>query len=286
MQEAQAIQTKTSMARVGKVKLHPERNMGPALLGSDFGLRNEQFLPDVGHPRLCVDNTMAMGVRQHAQTSPGSEVIEERNRLAREIHDTLAQAFAGILLQLEAVNRFEGAELQKVPEFLARARELAKCGLEDTRRMLLGLRPKSLEGTSLSEALRQLAEGFSRDCGINCAFSVRGRTNRLPEEIENELYRVAQEALCNVRKHSGAGSVSMVLGYRPGGVVLVIKDNGQGFTPTHSQPGAQGFGLPTMCDRANRLGGRMNINSSPGAGTELTMTVPLSGKTSMERSSQ
>jgi signal transduction histidine kinase len=203
-------------------------------------------------------------------------VIEERNRLAREIHDTLAQEFAGILLHLEAANSSDRANWENVSECLARARELAKCGLEDARRMLLGLRPKQLEGAQLSEALEQLAKRFSRECGIHCTFSATGRTQKLGDEIENELYRVAQEALCNVRKHSRAHSVSMLLSYSAGGVALTVKDNGQGFTASKHQAGSHGFGLPTMYDRAHRLGGRMNLNTGQGLGTELRMEVPLS----------
>src|SRR6266446_9991720 len=144
---------------------------------------------------------------QILEIASSSAVLAERRRLAGEIHDTLAQEFAGILLHLEAVRSPEDIESSIISECLARARELAKCGLEDARRMLLGLRPKSLEGAHLSGALSQLAERFSRDCGINCAFGASGRSHKLSEEIENELYRVAQEAICNARTHSGAGSV-------------------------------------------------------------------------------
>ena len=210
-----------------------------------------------------------------------SAVIEERNRLAREIHDTLVQEFAGILLHLEAVNGSD--EPVNVAECFAHVKDLAKCGLEDARRMLLGLRPKSLEGANLSDALSQLAERFSRDCGIHCAFNVSGRSHKLTEEIENELYRVAQEALCNVRKHSRAACVSILLSYKSGAVTLAIKDNGQGFVMKQPQAGANGFGMPTMCDRASRLGGRMDINSVQGTGTELRMSVPIRSKTSKER---
>jgi signal transduction histidine kinase len=234
--------------------------------------------------RSSSDVTAAIHLNQELETVPCSAVLEERNRMAREIHDTLAQEFAGILLHLEAVNSLDASE--NASEYLARARELAKSGLEDTRRMLLGLRPKSLEGADLSNALNQLAERFSRDCGINCTFSASGRWHELSEEIENELYRVAQEALCNVRKHSRAASVSILLSYRSGGVVLAIKDNGQGFAMKQPEPGAHGFGLPAMCERANRLGGRMDINSGQGSGTEIRMSVPLPGKTSKERKDQ
>lgn len=210
-------------------------------------------------------------------------VIEERNRLAREIHDTLAQGFAGILLHLEAAHGSDKTARQNAAECLARARELAKSGLEDARRMLLGLRPKSLEGARLPDALRQLAERFSRECGIQCTFHMNGRMHKLREDVEDELYRVVQEALCNARKHSRARSVSILLSYKSGGVVLAIRDNGQGFAMTEHRAGTHGFGLPTMCDRARRLGGKMDINTAPGTGTELKMTVPLPGKTSTER---
>ena len=217
------------------------------------------------------------------QTLFQNAIVEERNRLAGEIHDTLAQGFAGILLHLEAAHRSGKTARQNVDECLVRARELAKSGLEDARRMLLGLRPKSLEGVGLPEALRQLADRFSRECGIRCAFSMTGRMHKFPQHVGDELYRVVQEALCNARKHSRACSVSILLNSRPGGVVLAIKDDGKGFAMTEHRAGTNGFGLPTMCDRAHRLGGKIDINTAPGTGTELKMTVPLPGKTSTER---
>jgi len=164
------------------------------------------------------------------RTAPWPEVVQEFTRMAREIHDTLVQEFAGILLHLEAANTLEHAQRrQNICEHVARAKELAKCGLEDARRILLGLRPKPLEGADFCGALRQLAQNFSHDCGIQCSFCLRGRKLKLPEDAENELYRVAQEALCNVRKHSRARSVSLLLRYGSGRVLLAIKDNGQGF---------------------------------------------------------
>lgn len=216
-----------------------------------------------------------MGLRWSESRLPGPEVIEERKRMAREIHDTIAQQFAGILLQLEAANCLRDAQQQHISEHVTRAQELAECGLQDARRMLLGLRPKSLEGVELSDALNGLAENFCRDCGIECSFCSRGREYKLSETAENELYRVAQEALCNVRKHSRARSVSILLRYRPDGVLLAIKDNGQGFVVKKPQTGANGFGMLAMTERALRLGGKLDINSHAGAGTELMMTIPV-----------
>src|SRR6266446_1404459 len=208
-----------------------------------------------------------------------SAVLAERRRLAGEIHDTLVQEFAGILLHLEPAKGSDDTEWGGLSEGLARARELAKCGLEDARRMLLGLRPKSLEGATLLDALRQLAKHFSRDSAIACTFRADGRARDLPVEIQDELYRVAQEALCNVRKHSRATSAFLSLGCGAGAVVLKVKDNGQGFSAIKRQTGGHGYGLPTMQERTLRLGGRLDLNTAPGAGTEITITVPLPGKT-------
>jgi signal transduction histidine kinase len=235
-----------------------------------------ELLRQAGVERFNQNGAMAGGWSQRLDTLPRA-VLEERSRMAREIHDTLAQEFAGILLHLEAVGSSENLESSSISECLARARELAKCGLEDARRMLLGLRPKSLEGANLVHALGELVERFSRDCGINCTLRAEERAREIPVETQDELYRVAQEALCNVRKHARATSASVFLGCRAGVVVLKIKDTGQGFaTATDRAPG-QGYGLSTMRERAQRLGGKIEIETGPGAGTEIKITVPIPG---------
>ncbi|MDB6038658.1 MAG: histidine kinase [Verrucomicrobiales bacterium] len=237
-------------------------------------------------PACELESRGTMVLNRVARNLPCPEVIEERNRMAREIHDTLAQQFAGIFLNLEnleAANRLDNGQQQNISEYLDRAKGLAKCGLEDARRMLLGLRPKSLEGIQLCDALKALAGNFSRECGIECSFFLRGRAYKLSETAEDELYRVAQEALCNARKHSGARTVSVLLRYGSAGVLLAIRDDGQGFVVKKTEAGAQGFGLPTMGERANHLGGKMDINTGQGTGTEIRISVPLSGKTSKEK---
>jgi signal transduction histidine kinase len=278
------------MAQI-KGRPHEETNCLELMKGNGMNDKHLGRQPREGWPttferrdRSGSNVTGELHLSRVMETVPCSALFEERNRMARDIHDTFAQEFAGILLHLEAAN--SSYETKTASECLARARELAKCGLEDARRMLLGLRPKSLEGAHLPDALCQLAQSFSRNCGINCTFRANGGSHKLPEDIENELYHVAQEALCNVRKHSRAGSVSILLSYTSAGVVMAIKDNGQGFAMKQREPGAHGFGLPTMCERANRLGGRMDINSDQGRGTEIRMSVPLPGKSSKERNDQ
>lgn len=241
-----------------------------------------RFPAESGRP--FSENGLARGLSQWATTLARSAVVEERNRLAREIHDTVAQEFSGILLHLAAVD-VKGVERQSVSECLTHVRQLAQAGMEDIRRMLLGLRPKSLEGAHLSDALTELASRFARDCGIECEFSECGPAQMLSQKIEDELFRIAQEALCNVQKHSRARSSSILLRYTSTEVELVIKDNGQGFVTAQRWTGAHGFGMPTMRDRALGLGGSFEIKSIPGLGTELRITVPIPDKTSMKRSS-
>jgi len=251
------------------------------------GQRNTRRL---GKQRFTQNDNLARGLAQVLESQvlesfPWSTVMEERSRLAREIHDTLTQAFAGILLHLEAVEWSDCAGSYFSSECLTCARELAKSGLEDARRMLLNLRPKSLEGATLPDALRQLAKGFSRDRTITCSFCQAGHMRSLPVMVQDELYRVAQEALSNVRKHSRATSALLSLGYGPGVVVLKIKDNGQGLATINHQAAGRGYGMSTMRERARRLGGTTEINSAPGTGTEVRITVPLPRTTQMEGNS-
>ena len=207
-------------------------------------------------------------------------VMEERRRLACEIHDTLAQAFAGILLHLESVPETFAARRQlgsASVERLARAKQLAKCGLEDSRRMLLGLRPKSLDGTSLVGALKALAQRCAGEWRIVCKFRFIGQETGLSPDVQDEFYRIAQEALCNVRKHSRATSVSILLSCKPNIVALTVKDNGQGFVDKRAKTASEGFGLSLMQERANRIGGSMDISTAPRRGTEVKVCVLLPG---------
>jgi signal transduction histidine kinase len=210
-------------------------------------------------------------------------VLEERRRMACEIHDTLAQAFAGILLHLESVPETvaTGGQLGSDPaRRLARAKYLAKCGLEDARRMLLGLRPKPLDGVSLAGALKVLAQCCSGEWRIVCKFRFIGQETDFSPDVQDELYRIAQEALCNVRKHSRATSVSIILSCKPNIVALTIKDNGQGFADKRPKTACEGFGLSLMRERAVRIGGSMDITSAPRRGTEVKVRVLLTGMAS------
>jgi signal transduction histidine kinase len=205
-------------------------------------------------------------------------VMEERRRLACEIHDTLAQAFAGILLHLEGVPTTVAAARElgsDSAERLARAKHLAKSGLEDSRRMLQGLRPKSLDGTSLVDALKALAQRCAGEWSMVCKFRFIGQPTDLSPDIQDEFYRIAQEALCNARKHSRATLVSILLSCEANMIALTIKDNGQGFEARRTETGQAGFGLCSMRERAFRIGGSMDISSAPRRGTEVRVRILL-----------
>jgi len=224
-------------------------------------------------------NRLAMPrARSSTKAAAWFAVMEERRRLAREIHDTLAQAFAGILLHLEGVPGTVAAGGQlgsDSVERLACVKHLAKCGLEDSRRMLLGLRPKSLEGTSLAGALQELAQRCAREWRIACEFRFIGQETRLSPDVQDEFYRIAQEALCNARKHSRATAVSILLSCEANMIALTIKDNGKGFVDKNPRTASEGFGLSSMRARALRIGGSMDISSAPRRGTEVKVRVLL-----------
>ncbi len=224
------------------------------------------------------DSRLAMPMAENStMVATWSAVLEERRRLAREIHDTLAQAFIGILVHLESVPETVaavGKPGSDPAKRLAHAKHLAKCGLEDSRRMLLGLRPKDLDGTSLAGGLKALADRHALEWGIACKFRAIGNEANLPTDVQAELYRVAQEALCNVRKHSRATLVSIFLNWGADTISLTISDNGQGFLARRPKAAMEGFGLSSMRERALRIGGTIDICSTPRRGTEVRLKMP------------
>ncbi len=200
--------------------------------------------------------------------------LVERNRLAREIHDTLAQSLAGITLQLESAEALleSNQDTQAARRSISRALEQARRSLEDARRSVLDLRAAPLEGRSLPGALTALAASAATEQGLSIHFQVDGVEQPLPARLEAGLYRIAQEGLANIARHAGAVQAGMRLEFAPGRVRLVITDNGQGFDPGTIPPGR--YGLVGMNERARLLGGELLIESSPGEGTRIDVRVP------------
>lgn len=203
--------------------------------------------------------------------------VEERNRLAREIHDSLAQNLAATGLQIESAEALleADADLERVRDTLSRALSLNHASLEEARRSVLDLRAATLEGRSLPEALKTFVDRWERETGVSARFRAVNRSRPLPPGIETALYRVGQEALNNVARHSGARNVTVRLVSTPGSVDLVIEDDGRGFDPTQV-PGHR-HGLVGMRERIDLVGGSLRVESEPGGGTRIEVTVPLEG---------
>ena len=199
-------------------------------------------------------------------------VLEERNRMAREIHDTLAQGFTGIVLQLEAAEQAIGEDVGQAQEHLDRARKLARESLNEARRSVWALRSQALERLPLVETLQQEIERFIQTSGVKADLCTSGKRHSLSAEIENTLLRICQESLTNVRKHAQASQVEVNLAFEGKTVRLSIHDNGTGFNPVAPSEGA--FGLVGMRERARLLGGTLVVQSERGEGTLIEIVIP------------
>lgn len=204
-------------------------------------------------------------------------VLEERQRLAREIHDTLAQGFTSIVLHLEAADQALLEQQQGVRVHIEQARRTARESLAEARRLVQALRPEPLEGSSLPEALARVTRRWSEGSGIAAALVTTGTPSSLPPDVEVTLLRALQEALGNVRKHARAGRVSVTLSYMPDLVSLDVHDDGVGMPAqgTGRDEDEGGYGLRGMRERAAQLGGAVFVESAPGAGTTLVVRIPL-----------
>lgn len=208
--------------------------------------------------------------RELEQTSRQAGVLEERQRLAREIHDTLAQGFASIVVQLEAAEMADENETSS-RRYLEQARTSAREGLSEARRMVWAMRPEILENTSLPEALQRLLQRWQEESGVRAQFTLTGEPRPLHPELEVGLLRIAQEALANIRKHSKAHQATLTLSYLNDMVLMDVQDDGVGLQP----PISGSFGLRSMRERVEALGGQMTVESEPGQGTTLAFSLPL-----------
>ncbi|HSW09584.1 MAG TPA: histidine kinase [Bacillota bacterium] len=201
-------------------------------------------------------------------------VLEERNRLAREIHDTLAQGLTAMVLQLETAEDALADEPAQARSLMLRARQLARDSLQEARRSVWNLRPQALELGGLASGLAGLARHLE-EAGI--AVELRVPDLEPPPAAAEALYRIAQEALANVRRHSRATRAELSLVAREGGVELRVADNGRGFTGDIPQSPTGGFGMWAMRERAREAGGRLTVTGAPGAGTTVAAWLPLEG---------
>jgi signal transduction histidine kinase len=201
-------------------------------------------------------------------------VTEERNRLAREIHDSLAHYLTVIAVQLEAAEKLGESRPERARTEVRRARHLTVACLQEVRRSVAALRAATLEELALPGALRKLADEFSDATGIRVSLGLS-----VPEDVDPSaeaalaLYRVAQEGLTNVQRHAGASSVQITLSLQDGDLELAVEDNGAG--PKAAANGEGGFGLVGLGERVELLGGRLRFGRAPAGGGRLAVVLPM-----------
>ncbi|WP_203580026.1 sensor histidine kinase [Microbacterium hibisci] len=208
------------------------------------------------------------------QQARESGARDERERIAMDIHDTLAQSFTGIITQLQAAERAgDRRDEPAARHHLDLAMSLARGGLDEARRSVRAIGPRMLDAARLPDAITTLAAEWSERSGVRAIVQTTGNAQPLHPEVETTLLRVAQEALANAAKHAHATRAGVTLSYMGDLVSIDIRDDGTGFDPAAgASPG--GFGLTSMRERAARVDGSLAIESAPGAGTAVSATLP------------
>ncbi len=201
-------------------------------------------------------------------------VLEERNRLAQEFHDTLAQGFTGISFLLGAAEDTLSDDTALARAQIGRARQVAQESIVEARRSIRALRTQALETGGLSLALAHLVENARATSGVDAEFVASGTPTSLPVQVEDDLLRIAQEAVTNALKHAQAAHIMVYLKSAPGQVQLRVEDDGRGFAA--SNPRAHtGFGLIGMRERAARIGGKLLLDTNTDVGTKISVSIAL-----------
>jgi signal transduction histidine kinase len=250
---------------------------GGGYIGVRMSLENTKRRKLVTDLEAALEENAGLHVQLLTQAREAG-VLDERQRLAREIHDTLAQGLTGIITQLEAAEQAHEHSVvwqRHVDQALSLARE----SLTEARRSVQALRPETLEGSRLADAIGEMATHWSESASVPLRFETTGRPIPLLVDLEVTLFRVAQEALTNVAKHARASKVGVTLSYMDDVALLDVRDDGIGFAPESATAGSRsrsgyGFGLKGMGQRLQRVGGRLEIESAPGAGAAISASVP------------
>ncbi|MEV6717860.1 sensor histidine kinase [Lentzea sp. NPDC051208] len=241
--------------------------------------RQKRALAELHRANAELETALAENAGLHAQLlvrAREAGVLDERQRMAREIHDTLAQGLAGILTQLQAAE--QAADEPAVSRrHVANAMDLARESLVEARRSVHAVGPSALADSRLPDAIGDVAKRWSEVNRVEAVLTTTGDARPMHTDVEVALLRTAQEALANVAKHARAGRVALTLSYMEDLVTLDVLDDGVGFLPGAERAGGSpdgGFGLAGMRQRVQRLAGRLDVESEPGAGTAITVTVP------------
>ncbi|MEH2153270.1 CHASE2 domain-containing protein [Nostoc sp.] len=236
--------------------------------------RDDRFV-NTAWANVQLANRLFVGIGQDISDRKRAEeasILDERNRMAREIHDILAQAFTGILLHIGAAMELIIKKPDKAEAHMETVDELARTGLAEARRSVTALRPKLLEEGNLFDALKRLTNQMKLSTNTQLTCEIIGATYPLPPNVENHLLRIGQEALTNAIKYAHATQINVELICEESQCLLRIKDNGQGFTIDQVSVN-KGFGLLGMSERVEQIGGELVIQSHPGQGTEIVVVV-------------
>lgn len=246
-------------------------------MNDEQSARRVEMIDELAKANAALEEAMRENAGLHAQLLAQAReagVHDERQRMAGEIHDVLAQGLTGIVTQLEAASAVSGGASARHVET---AKKLARESLAEARRSVQALRPQPLDSAALGEALAEVVSGWSALHGVPASLVATGVPRSLLPEIETTLLRTAQEALANVARHASADRVFLTLSYMEDVVMLDVRDDGTGFDPRAvpdvSEKG--GFGLLGMRERLQRIAGTLEVESEPGGGgTALSACVP------------
>ena len=211
-------------------------------------------------------------LRQYALRIEDQATLQERNRIAREIHDGIGHTLAAQTIQINNALLFWQTDNDKALTFLKQTKQLAADALLEIRRSISVLRSNPLQGKPLETAIETLLTSFQQTTGIEPACKIN-LPHALPAEVNTTVYRLVQESLTNIYKHAHATAVTIQIQQQIGALQLSIDDNGNGFNPTQN---TTGFGLQGMRERATALGGQLHLSSQPAKGCRISVTLPIS----------
>jgi signal transduction histidine kinase len=210
-------------------------------------------------------------LRQYALRIENQAILQERNRIARDIHDSLGHSLTALNIQLETALKLWQSNPEKAKAFLTRAKDLGSQSLQEVRQSVSAMRSDPVQGRSLEAAIASLAEELQRSTGIKPTCSLH-LERPLPAEVHTAAYRIVQEALTNIFKYAFATRVKIQLQATSDELQLIVEDNGRGF---NVEANTTGFGLQGMRERTLALGGQLAIDSKPGNGSRITAHFPL-----------
>jgi signal transduction histidine kinase len=222
---------------------------------------------------LAPHAALAMENARLSERSRELSIVEERNRLARDLHDSLVQKLFGVVLAAKSASTLLERDAADARAQVDRLGELAQEAISELRSLVFQLRPAAIETEGLGEALRKHVEVLRRVHATEVALELTGRP-RLRPGVDDEVFRIAQEALHNALRHARAERIEVRLSEDGAALALSVSDDGVGFDPGAASVRARRLGLTSMEERARELGGRLSISSSPGAGTSVRLEVP------------